>query len=537
MHERSRGGLSPGLRSAILMREGGRTTLSLRRIAGRLVAAAFAAWFAGLSAAAGTQAGGMSASIVFNVPRRDCARNDAEQAISAPARGSASVGMAIGTTGCDAEDDDGLTSKDPSGTVTTVSASGALDRSNPFFLSLGTNGRTCATCHEPAAAWTITPAGVRARFEATLGEDPIFRPNDGANSPRADTSTVQARRQAYSMLLNKGVIRVGLPVPPGAEFSLADVDDPYGFASPGELSLFRRPLPATNLRFLTGVMWDDRETQLPFTPPMAAGAAMNNLIASLGTQAINATLGHAQAAAAPGTDKVARIVAFELGLTTAQARSRGAGRLDADNAIGGPRVLAEQPFHIGSNDALGADPVAQPDGQAAMHLFEAWQADNRARPVRNAIARGEQIFNSRAIAISGVNGLNDSAQLPLIAGTCATCHDTPNVGNHSVSVSMNIGTSDADRRTSDMPLYTFANAATGARLQTTDPGRALVTGKWADIGKFKNPVLRGLAARAPYFHNGMAATLADVVDFYEQRFGIGLTAQERDDLVAFLAAL
>jgi cytochrome c peroxidase len=41
----------------------------------------------------------------------------------------------------------------------------------------------------------------------------------------------------------------------------------------------------------------------------------------------------------------------------------------------------------------------------------------------------------------------------------------------------------------------------------------------------------------PYFHNGFAATLEDAVDFYETRFGIGLTAQEKADLVAFLKAL
>jgi cytochrome c peroxidase len=65
----------------------------------------------------------------------------------------------------------------------------------------------------------------------------------------------------------------------------------------------------------------------------------------------------------------------------------------------------------------------------------------------------------------------------------------------------------------------------------------MVTGKWADIGKFKGPVLRGLAARAPYFHNGSAATLDAVVDFYVSRFNLQLSTQERADLLAFLRAL
>ena len=65
----------------------------------------------------------------------------------------------------------------------------------------------------------------------------------------------------------------------------------------------------------------------------------------------------------------------------------------------------------------------------------------------------------------------------------------------------------------------------------------MLTGKWKDIGKFKGPVLRGLAARAPYFHNGSAADLNEVLDFYETRFGLVFTDQERADLIAFLNAL
>jgi cytochrome c peroxidase len=53
----------------------------------------------------------------------------------------------------------------------------------------------------------------------------------------------------------------------------------------------------------------------------------------------------------------------------------------------------------------------------------------------------------------------------------------------------------------------------------------------------KGPVLRGLAARAPYFHNGSAATLADVMEFYNRRFDLNLTEQQKADLVAFLSAL
>ena len=115
--------------------------------------------------------------------------------------------------------------------------------------------------------------------------------------------------------------------------------------------------------------------------------------------------------------------------------------------------------------------------------------------------------------------------------------DSPNIGDHSLPAPLDIGLTDASRRTPDLPLYTLKNNVTGATIQTTDPGRALKTGKWNDIGKFKGPILRGLATRAPYFHNGSADTLTDAVDFYNTRFGIGLTDAEVSDLVAFLRAL
>jgi len=106
-------------------------------------------------------------------------------------------------------------------------------------------------------------------------------------------------------------------------------------------------------------------------------------------------------------------------------------------------------------------------------------------------------------------------------------------------VPLNIGVADVTSplNVSYLPVFTIVNNTTGAVVQTTDPGRAMTTGKWADIGKTKGPVLRGLASRAPYFHNGSASNLADVITFYNTRFNIGFTAQEQADLIAFLNSL
>jgi len=53
----------------------------------------------------------------------------------------------------------------------------------------------------------------------------------------------------------------------------------------------------------------------------------------------------------------------------------------------------------------------------------------------------------------------------------------------------------------------------------------------------QGPILRGLAARAPYFHNGAAADLNELVNFYNQRFQMNLTDEQERQLVAFLNSL
>jgi hypothetical protein len=417
----------------------------------------------------------------------------------------------------------------PNGTHATVSTKGTIDQTNPFFQSLGTNGRACVTCHDAADAWSITPAHLQQRFDATGGLDPIFRLNDGANAPNLPVSTMAERRAAYSMLLNRGLIRVGLPIPANAEFDLILVEDPYHFASAQELSLFRRPLPSTNLKFLSGVMWDGRES--------VPGAT---LVDNLSRQANDATLGHAQAATPPTSAQRAAIVDFEMALFTAQSSDSVAGSLSASPARGGPLALSRQVFFIGINDPLGGNPTGAPFTSKVFDLYDGWasQSGSAAVAQRASIARGQSIFNTRPIRIQGVRGVNDVLGVATLNGTCTTCHDSPNVGNHSVALPLDLGLTDPNTYNTDvMPRYTLRNKTTGATIRTSDPGRAMITGKWAQIGLFKGPILHGLAARPPYFHNGFALTLADVVKFYDTRFHIGFDAQAAADLVAFLETL
>jgi hypothetical protein len=429
-----------------------------------------------------------------------------------------------------------------SGFLETYNTNNApISLTGAFFQSLGSNGRSCSSCHVPGGGWSVSAREVQVRFLLTRGLDPIFRTNDGSNCDHdIDTSTLEGRRKAYSLLLSRGLIRISLSVPSGAEFTVEKVSNPYGCSDTSTLSMYRRPLPATNLKFLSTVMADGRESTPPSTQKITYPDPDSALRADLAHQAIDATTGHAQGAV-PTPAQVQDIVDFETALRTAQAFDYFAGYLNVDGASGGPVALASQQFYIGINDSFPDsfefNPTDALFNPKIFKLFDAW-ANSLGR--RASIARGEALFNSKPITISGVGGINDVVGLPeSFSGTCGTCHDTPNVGNHSVSAPLNIGVADVTSPldVSYLPVFTLKNKATGDTVKTTDPGRALITGSWADIGKVKGPILRGLASRAPYFHNGSAVSVADVLTFYDKRFNIGFTAQEQADLIAFLNAL
>jgi len=457
---------------------------------------------------------------------------------------------------------------DRSGILSSLSTNGfGTGSTNGFFANLGTNGRTCGSCHVEANAWTFTPE----HAQSLAANDPLFTPNDGSDCPA--TSPSQGPDRALSSeVLNYGLIRVQIAVPGGAEFALASATNPKGCSIPagsagvnGQLFLFRRPLPSTNLIFDSAIMWDGRETLQPLTTqpgPQSTGP----LLFDLADQANSATTGHAQGAPIVGSLAQSDIVGFETNLTTAQLLlvqplRRYFAVLTADGANGGPDYLQDvvaPAFFIGVND-----PLKPGFSSASFHVFAAWEPTSphyaSLLPGEQAVGRGEALFNDTTFVIHDVPGLNSVPGDPLynpgdplagqdITGGCAICHNNPEVGNHSSSLPINIGVTLAQPTNNDgsanafldvanLPVYTLQNSATGAAVQVTDPGKALISGKWKDIGKTKGPMLRGLAARAPYFHNGSAKDLLTVVKFYDARFAIGFTPQQMSDLVAFLSSL
>jgi cytochrome c peroxidase len=468
-------------------------------------------------------------------------------------------------------------SADPTGALQTINANGRTNTNGAFFQSLGTNGRSCSTCHVADQAMSMSPPQIQERFVQTHGRDPVFAAFDGANCPNGKTSDAAA----HSLLLSHGLIRIPLPVPAGAQFTVTVVHDPYGCALVTDpatgvltLSTYRRPLPTTNLGFLSTIMFDGRESPAGATTALGTLSTFKfNLNKDLTQQAIDATLTHAQAAAAPTSEQLADIVSFEMGLSTAQVYDREAGDLHAGGALGGALILLQEKpdYYPGINDVLGADPFGVPFDSSSMTLFAAWEnggnpADYESgyyrRAARSDIAAGEVLFNTAPLTISAVRGLNDNAALgnPVsFKGTCTTCHDTPNVGNHSLPLPLDIGIGHTPRPgletdpniqqgiaeldEPDLPVFLVSGCKTPfsagqpVSFYTTDLGKGMITGLCSDVNRVKGPILRGLAGRAPYFHNGAAATLLQAVNFYNQRFAMNLTEEQKSQLVAFLNSL
>lgn len=445
---------------------------------------------------------------------------------------------------------------DPSGMVATYNTNGNIDTRGVFFQSLGTNGRSCSTCHVASQSFSISTRDIQVRFLTTRGTDPLFAPVDGANCPTAQTGD----EAGHSLLLKNGLIRIPIAAPGGSpQFTVDSERDPYGCAidtSTGQqtLSFYRRPLPTTNLRFLSAVMFDGRESSA--FPLNSATTFKNNLQTDLTTQALHAVQIHGQSTQDPTPAQLAEIVNFEMGLSTAQVWDNRAGFL-AEHASGGPMALVGQTYSPGINDSLTPS-IFSP---TIFTLFDQWQEPKYFSPgsmQRAQIAAGEKLFNSLPINITDVRGLNDNAALgtpAVIVGTCGTCHDTPNVGNHSLPVPLDIGTGHspayetnaqiksalAQLSFPNLPVYRVSGCTDPfngeTTLYTTDLGKAMLSGQCSDLNRIKGPILRGLAARAPYFHNGAAASLNELVNFYNQRFNMNLTDEQKTDLVAFLNSL
>ena len=465
------------------------------------------------------------------------------------------------------------------GELGVLNSSGPIEtKGHPFFEPIGTNGRACVSCHQPANAMSLSVAAIQERWRATKGTDPIFAAIDGMNCPGLPAGDPAS----HSLLLERGLFRVFLPWPPvthdgtavDPEFSIEVVRDPtgcntsprYGLTSATpEISVYRRPRPVANTKYFThhgfGVTSfvgkgplatvRDAETGLPTSMNMMADAR----VSTLKTQAMSAAQSHLQIAGALDEARLRKIVEFEAQVYSAQVRHRAAGDLMEP---GGPPGFGVRNLAAASTGVLGNNTTQWvfPVGDVWKKLdTPAGATDAPRNRMRESIARGHDVFMFRTFWIRDSMHLNTVGLGNPAKRTCATCHGMHMTGMDVANGWMDLGATNLpwareeplnpwNQRKPQMPLFKITckasaapHAFLGRTIYTQDPGRALVTGKCTDVGSIVMQQFRGLAARAPYFANGSAESIRDLVDFYDRRFNIGYTAQERDDLINFLSAL
>ena len=500
-----------------------------------------------------------------------------------------------------------FTLPDQTGGIATYQPGGPTSTSGNGFFSthITTNGRSCFTCHQAQNGWSLSPPAIAAQFRSTKGRSALFQPIDAANCPTSPGATDLRHLRRFvavrSQLFRHGNFRISLNAPnplgprdstymtfdgnTNPEWVLVSLYDPFNCEQdpvhglPANLlSVYRRPLPSTNVAFLAqdgapnkfDIMWDAREQNLR-------------------TQFINATLFHGQTTVVPDDTSITQGVQFQAGMFTGQrldwvARDLTGG--DGSGALGGPINLWDWRQTVSPLCATGLsgelvcngvkEKLTLPDGQRvnnSSQLFDAFATPVGYSPMKRArresIARGEAIFKTKVFTINFIAGFNDikgdaDGTEP---GTCSSCHSNKNVGNDTAHDPKRLGIGDNSTGVSvlpmkpDFPRFAFycptgsipffsnpvtssscpgstpGNNATCDKFITTDPGKGLTNGKCEDLGKMKVPVLRGLASRAPYFHGGNSATLEDLVDFYNNRFNIGFSDQEKQDLVNYMNSL
>ncbi len=123
---------------------------------------------------------------------------------------------------------------------------------------------------------------------------------------------------------------------------------------------------------------------------------------------------------------------------------------------------------------------------------------------------------------------------------CASCHngDTFSDGNfYSLGVPENESIWTDPLRHITFRRFFRLFGVSNFRSLDTDPGLAALTGSDEDWGAFRTAPLRELVYTGPYMHNGVFATLEEVVRFYNQTNQLELTSEEVEQIVAFLESL
>jgi cytochrome c peroxidase len=361
--------------------------------------------------------------------------------------------------------------------------------------TLGTNGRSCATCHVLNEHTQLSPASAQARWNPVSPlSDPLFRAID-SDDPSAPAGSLTFEH------VKQGLIRVPFGLPPNVD--LLDINgNVITPASSGVVVPVWHSVPTVENTVLTA-------------PYQFSGIAL-----TLAGQAGGAVGLHAQGSVDPTAEVRSAIAAFEEATLSSAAVKTTVFNLA--NQL--PDFDPDPAFAPGSNEALGKA------------LFQKTCARCHGGP------RGNQITDP-AIRADAFLQLNHDGTLAISPVT----HRPIPLAGHGSDSFINTGVTfvtslmQAGALPSTLPVtlpryrlrfYTDATRSVQvvdlppkcplisrndrSQCFSVDPGRALVSGDPADFEAFDIPQLRGIAGTAPYFHDNSAPSLEAVVDLYSR---------------------
>jgi cytochrome c peroxidase len=352
---------------------------------------------------------------------------------------------------------------------------------------LGGNARSCADCHMPSEHFQLSPAAARDRFQALQEErelnrnadDPLFRPID------ADDFRVNGESaNDFSNLLENGLIRVTIPLPPNVKLIDPATGQPSDETS---VDLWRAVMPVLNVAisgpdgFLPiwppGLPRTPIMDQDPNGPNRQGGYQHDARFGTLQEQARGALIAHAQVTAEPPMRMLDDLAAFQQSLFSSA----------------GVEFLAA---HILSGSMQFPDPDP---------------------PLTELEQQGKAVFNRACAQCHGAS-MHPSSSTPEAAivrsinryhNIRTACPRPPTDGFSPCPQRL--------ERNARTYRITLADG-TFQSVTTSDPGRLLLTGQPDDLGVMDVTQLRGISKTAPYFHNNSAATLEEVLDHYDAFF-------------------
>lgn len=449
--------------------------------------------------------------------------------------------------------------RNANGTLRLLLDNGPMEtKGHPFFTAIGPNGRACVTCHQPADAMSLSATSAARQWQRNGAKDPLFAASDGSNCP----SLPQGERASHSLLIDHGLIRIARPWPPKdikPDFTIEVVRDPstcnldpkYGLKGAGMVSVFRRPRPVANFKYIEamGFAYDPKAGMpLPVDPetgkPVSGNLMADGRVPTLEAQMRDAAGAHLGFLKNLDKRDIERILDFERRIYAAQQIDAVGGPLDGDGSMGGAKTL-----QVSQAGRLGSD-----GGIPVWSEFEAWEKMPEAVKAklspevvafRESVARGARVFRDKTFLITDTAGINSPIGFGNpVRNSCVFCHNMSYMGMDVAPGQVDLGTTNQPFADPAPHLPLFRITCTGKphphygrTILTSDPGFALTTGKCADVGRITLQSLRGMSARAPFFSNGSAKDIRTVIDYYERRYNIGYTEQEKRDLENLMRAL